>query len=625
MRNILPKGINRKLLLSFSVAIAVSFICGFWVSRLFSGPSASPQVDPKTTHADHEEGATIWTCSMDPQVKLSEPGKCPICGMDLIPLTEKGSEPVGPKTVVLSERAKSLARIRTTAVKKRSSQAPILRLLGRIEPNETSHKNITAWIGGRIDRLHVKVTGQRVYKGQAIATLYSPEIFAAHQDLIVAKKQIARMANSSDSSKLAASRSQAAARNRLRLLGVPDQEIEKMELAESPNTSIAIRTPFGGTVMERIATEGAYIKTGALLYRVADLSQLWVQLDAYESDLPKIKLGQDVDIRVEGISEETFKGKVAFIDPALDRKSRTARVRVAVKNAAGRLRPGMFAEADLKSAEIDSTDPGLVVPSTAPLFTGRRAIVFVEIPNSASPTYKARTVRLGPRIGDEYPVVAGLSLGERVVTKGAFALDADLQIRGGQSMMTEPDDTQPGAWDNIIIITKKDRKQLAPLLTAYLEIQKALAADDFPGARKAAKLLLKNSHKASISGSPAAIEFWKKNKQTLEQHTAHIKNSKSIEVARGMFEPLSNAIIQLLRRLGNPLDQPLRLAFCPMAFGSKGAEWIQAGDVIDNSYFGAAMRTCGEIRVKLEPGSYLPSEKKAVVQKAPAKTGGHQH
>ncbi|GAG19928.1 unnamed protein product, partial [marine sediment metagenome] len=121
--------------------------------------------------------------------------------MDLIPLTDKGNEPDSPKTVVMSERAKILARIRTTPVQRQRSNAPNLRLLGRIEPDETSVKNITAWTGGRIDRLHVKVTGQHVHKGQVIATLYSPEIFAAHQDLIVAKKQIARMANSADSSK----------------------------------------------------------------------------------------------------------------------------------------------------------------------------------------------------------------------------------------------------------------------------------------------------------------------------------------------------------------------------------------------------------------------------------------
>jgi len=585
----------RKLLL------VVSFIFGGLASSIFLGSEGV--VD---SHEGHEDPVASWSCSMHPQIKQPDPGQCPICGMDLIALRDTVGEGRGPKTVVLSERAKAMAKIRTTPVRRRHSQAPILRLLGRIEPNETSIKDVTAWTGGRIDRLHVKVTGERVRKGQVIATLYSPEVFSAHQDLIVARKQIVRMASSSDSSRRAASRAQGAARSRLRLLGVPPNEVAKMEQQEQPTTSIAIRTPFGGTVMQRVATEGAYVATGALLYKIADLTELWFQLDAYERDLPNIRVGQDVDIRVQGIPQEIFRGKVAFIDPTLDSKSRTSRVRVAVKNEDGRLRPGMFAEADVKSQPDDGGLAPLVIPSTSPLFTGRRSIVFVEDPNANRPTYKARVVRLGPRSGDEYPVVAGLSLDERVVISGAFALDADLQIRGGESMMGEPDDTQVGAWDDIIDMSPKERKAWAPALAAYLDCQKSLAADDFDGARDAAARLVQKSITSELSGSATAVQFWSEHKQTLAAHASSLVGAKGIEEARGIFEPLSRTIISLLQRLGNPLDSPVRLAFCPMAMGSKGAEWIQDSEVIDNSYFGAMMLRCGEIRATAEPGSHLP-------------------
>ncbi|MGB5545654.1 MAG: efflux RND transporter periplasmic adaptor subunit, partial [Polyangiales bacterium] len=204
-----------------------------------------------------------------------------------------------------------------------------------------------------------------------------------------------------------------------------------------------IRTPFGGTVIERLATQGSYVETGTGLYRVADLSTLWVQLDAYESDLSVLKAGQNVRLRVEALPGELFEGRVTFVDPVLDPKTRTARVRIEVKNQDRRLRPGMFVDASVQSR--GAGDPGeapVVIPATAPLFTGRRSVVYVELQDTDQPTYEARVVTLGSRMGDLYPVLTGLEEGERVVIHGAFAIDADLQIRGGDSMMNLPDDEE---------------------------------------------------------------------------------------------------------------------------------------------------------------------------------------
>lgn len=563
---------------------------------------------------------------MHPQIRQSEPGQCPICGMDLVPVRSAGDGGAydGPG-VVLSKRARTLARLTTTAVRRQSDAAADIRLLGRVEPDETRLKNVTAWTGGRIDKLRVASTGERLRAGQVIASLYSPEVFAAHQDLLVAKQQVTRLAASPESSRNAARAALEAARERLRLLGVPDRQLSQMEGASEPTRSVDIRTPFAGTVIERLATEGAYVATGAPLYRIADLRHLWLQLDAYESDLPRLSTGQTVTVQVEALPGESFEGKVTFIDPTLDATRRTARVRVALDNRDGRLRPGMFAEARV-SADVEAGERGpLVVPSSAPLFTGRRAIVYVEKDTAERVAYEPRTVRLGPRLGNYYPVVAGLSEGERVVSRGAFAVDADLQIRGGASMMTVPDDRQEGQWDSAVELPAAERKRLSPVVEAYLALQRALAADDLAGAKAAAVELQQAAVGVKLERPQAALAAWRELSMPITAHAKHVAHAADLEGARTGFEALSHALAGLLQRFGNPLSEPVQLAFCPMAMGSEGASWFQQGQEIDNAYFGAQMRSCGEVQQSLSPGAYLTSPDQSATKAAHPAAAGHKH
>lgn len=426
---------QRALWIALPIVALVAFGLGGWLL----GGSRSPQPSAPPTA---EEEATIWTCSMHPQIRDSEAGQCPICGMDLIPVEGAATEHDHPERLELSERAKVLARIRTVEARRLGSGRVERRLLGRVDYDERSLRTVTAWIGGRIDRLHVSTTGERVRRGQVIATLYSPEVYSAHQDLIQARQQLERLQEgATPSASRAAEAALDAARDRLRLVGLPEAEIAAMERAAKPSERVRIRTPFGGTVIERLATQGSYVETGSGLYRVADLSTLWVQLDAYESDLPVLKAGQEVRLKVEAAPGEQFTGRVTFVDPIVDPKTRTARVRIEVKNRDRRLRPGMFVEASVQSDArgAPAEEAPLVVPATAPLFTGRRSVVYVEVPDAEQPTYEARVITLGPRMGELYPVLTGLHEGERVVVHGAFAIDADLQIRGGPSMMNQGD------------------------------------------------------------------------------------------------------------------------------------------------------------------------------------------
>jgi Cu(I)/Ag(I) efflux system membrane fusion protein len=602
----------RRLGLVAVVALALGLGLGL---ALGGGPASAPSdPDGPAPHAGHGAAsapgsgeATVWTCAMHPQIRQPEPGACPLCGMDLVPVQGSGGDDAeGSPRVRLGARARALARLRTTPVRRRSGGAADLRLLGRVEPSETTLKTVTAWTGGRIDRLHVRVTGARVRPGQVIATLYSPEVLAAHQDLLVAGAQARRLSGGAGSTRSAADAALSSARERLRLLGVPDDELARMERAERPTRAVPIRTPFGGTVLERLATEGAYVTTGAPLYRVADLGTLWIQLDAYEADLSRLAVGQSVRVEVEAFPSDDFDGRVTFIDPTLDPRRRTARVRVEVANRDGRLRPGMFAHAVVEASTTDGAAP-LVVPATAPLFTGRRAIVYVEVADGERTHYEPRTVRLGPRLDHLYPVVAGLAEGERVVSRGAFAIDADLQIRGGDSMMSAPDDREPGAWDEALDVPRRALRALSPVVVRYLEVQRALAADDLARAQSAAREVEASAGAVKIDGAREAQAAWLEIRADVRQGARRVGEANSIEMARAGFESLSDAVAMLVRRLGNPLDTPLLVAHCPMAFGSRGATWLQQGATIDNAYFGAAMRTCGEVEHRVEPGAHLPS------------------
>jgi len=605
-------------------------VLGFFGGLVAAGLSdcGTPASPAEHAHGDAEgeqAAEQLWTCSMHPQVQQSEPGQCPLCGMDLIPVAGGARDAASSTTVVLSDRARALSRLRTTPVRRQRDAAGEMRLLGRVEPDETTLKTVTAWTGGRIDNLKVNVTGARIRAGQVIATLYSPEVFAAHQDLIVAQRQVQRMAAGVESARNAAAAALDAARERLRLLGVPDGELVQMETEERPTRAVPIRSPFSGTVIERIASEGAYVETGAPLYRVANLRSLWIQLDAYESDLPRLALQQAVVVEVDAFPGDEFEGKITFIDPTLDPRRRTARVRVQVSNRDGRLRPGMFAQAVVAAHTEPGAEAPLVVPTTAPLFTGRRAIVYVEVPSGEGVGYEPRTVRLGPRLGSYYPVVAGLTRGERVVTRGAFALDADLQIRGGRSMMASPDDREPGAWDEAIEVPRAELRKLAPVVAAYLSAQRALAADDLARGQAAAVELEQAIVGVALSRPPQAQAVWDAIKGDLGAHASHVAQANSIESARTGFEGLSHGVSMILHRLGNPLDQPLVQAHCPMAFGSRGASWVQQGGDIDNAYFGESMRSCGEVEHSVEPGAHLPTESTA--DAPPPRPGheGHQH
>ncbi|HFE47638.1 MAG TPA: efflux RND transporter periplasmic adaptor subunit [Nannocystis exedens] len=621
-----------------SVGLGLLLFLGIFVGMQIRSPgeAAHTEGDAHDHGAKAEEESapeSIWTCSMHPQIRMKEPGNCPICGMELIPAAVKtkraaasdGSDHVEHRSrVELTPRARALASIKTEPVIRTEPRAEI-RLLGRVDHDESRLRTVTPWTGGRIDRLMVRTTGTRIRKGRVVAKLYSPEIYTATRELVLAAKQAKKMSGKLGGASGLGESTLEAVRNRLRLLGVQDRLIAEIERSGKAPEQINIRSPYSGTVLERHVEEGQYVSAGTPLYSIANLSEVWVQIDAYESDLPYLHVGQEVELTVEAVPGEVFVGKIGFIDPVLDKRNRTARVRVEVANRDGQLSPGMFAQAVIMAGG-DKPKSQLVVASSAPLFTGRRSVVYVELPDQEQPTFELREVRLGPKAGPVYPVLSGLSEGERVVSRGAFLLDADLQLSGGRSMMTLSDDSDLDD-ESALRVTPAFLESISPLVEAYLSAQEKLVADDFAGAKSALAEVATAVNELEPPGSREVLEAWQESASALSGHTRHAAKAESIGDARSAFEMVSLEIERVLQRFGNPTAEPLRVAFCPMAFDSRGARWIQRDEPLQNPYYGEAMLRCGEFRASVLPGERLPVSATAAESPSPspAAAGGHNH
>jgi len=557
------------------VVAVIAFVAG----RM--GTSGSASAPDAGMSASAEE--TVWTCSMHPQIRLPEPGLCPICAMDLIPAESRsGEEGAGP-TLTLSERARQLARVQTSRVEARPALKTV-RLSGTLTEDPARVRRVAAWVGGRIEGMHVATEGEVVAKGDPLFDLYSPELVTGVEEL--------RRARSGSSAV-----SLPAARARLRQWGLSDPEIERLAAGSGPTDRVTIGAPVSGVVTRRHVDEGAYVATGAPVYTVADLDELWLELDAAEQDLVWLDEGQRVDFTLRALPGRAFSGTVSLVEPVLDPRSRTIPVRVTVPNPDGVLRPGMIVHARV-AAELDP-DGGmpLVVPETAPLLTGNRAVVYVEEPGSPG-TYHGREVVLGPRTEAGYVVTAGLHEGERVVTRGAFKIDSALQIRAESSMMSM--EGEPGSDDADLPSPFVNR--IGALLDAYSAVHEALAADEVDPARAAAATIpdLVSGAPVDLLG-PDAARWWGGIAAELVSAAHDLTDAAVIADARVAFEPLSRSAIRMVRRFGGGGEAPLHVIHCPMAFDNRGADWIQGDTEVRNPYFGSAMYACGAATEELVP------------------------
>ena len=412
--------VARHWLSLIALQAAVLLGLGFVIGGGLSGDEESE------AQAAETKSASLWTCSMHPQIQKPGPGLCPICAMDLVPVADQKGVQTSLRQLTVSREARELMNIQTTPVQRRFVTAEV-RMVGKIDYDETRLKHITARVPGRLDRLFVDFSGVPVQKGHHLVYMYSEQLYTAQQELIGAIKSA--KGEKPDSFFSGGINLVESSREKLRLLGITAEQIAEIEKQNKPSDHMTIFSPISGIVIEKLKQEGDRVSVGERIYTVADLTTVWVVLDAYESDLQWLRYGQTVTFSSEAYPGEQFQGQIAFLDPVLNDKTRTVRVRVNVPNAAGKLKPDMFIRAIVKSRvaaggrvmdpalagkwispmhpEIVKDEPGkcdkcgmelvraetlgyipeeagpdakaLVIPVSAALVTGTRAIVYVQL------------------------------------------------------------------------------------------------------------------------------------------------------------------------------------------------------------------------------------------------------
>lgn len=399
-------------------------ITGILLGWLFFGGSSADTATldehVAEAHTD-EQGNIVYTCSMHPQIRQNEPGNCPICGMELIPVSssEAASEE-NPQALTMTPVAMKLADVETTPVVRKVAIKQI-RMPGKVTIDERKISVIPAYFPGRIEELYLNFTGAYVEQGDKLASVYSPELITAQKELLEAYS--VRNSNSV---------LYQSARQKLKNWQISDQQIEQIIQTGEPQNSFVIRACRSGYVTERNIAIGDYVAPGKPMFKIAGLSGVWVLFEAYESDLAELDTGDTVRFTVAAYPGREFEANVTYIDPVIHQERRTVSVRTEIDNESGLLKPNMLAEGVI-SASLYEGEPALQVPKEAVLWTGERSVVYVKDPDS--PAFAAREVVLGPRVGDNYVVKEGLEAGEQVVVQGNFMIDSAAQLADKLSMM----------------------------------------------------------------------------------------------------------------------------------------------------------------------------------------------
>lgn len=584
----------KKSALLISIALLIGALIG-WIIK----PNTS-STSPHTEHIDSEEKpGQVYTCSMHPQITASEPGDCPICGMELIPLQNDLSTD-DPLSISMSPNAMKLANVSTWVVEQRNLEKEIL-LNGKVQIDERRVSVQSSHIPGRIEKLLVNFTGEYVKKGQVIAHVYSPDLVTAQQELFEAQK-------------LEGGQSLffKAAINKLKNWKLSDNQIEKTLELGVPQENFPVRAETSGFVGERMVSEGDYITKGAGIFKINDLSKVWVLFDVYESDLSWITTGSEIKYSFSAFAGEEFRGTVSYIDPVIDVKSRVAKARVEVINIDQRLKPEMFASGTL-TAPLPMDSAVVSIPKTAVMWTGKRSVVYVKNKDQSGFHFNIREVSLGASLGKDYVIESGLYLGEEIAVNGTFSIDAAAQLAGKPSMMNPSGGAMPTSGHHHnevnssadtdqhmrnrmkVESTSNTNAPLALVYAKYFNLKKALIQDDLPTAKTAGREL-----KMAIAGiellhkfdgnMEAIVDFQVGQSKNLE----HIEHYNSIEELRMAFIKVSQSLISLTK-LATPSDTKMYILHCPMVDGNKGADWLSLEKSIENPYFGASMLTCGKV------------------------------
>ena len=550
--------------------------------------------------ADHSQGAAqtnetrkalFYQSPMHPWIKSDKPGKCTICGMDLVPVFEGESGiSADGRLIVLSTNSITVLNVETTEIK-RQSLRKTLRVAGTIDDDDSRHRILSAYLDGRVDELFVDHIGAEATAGQPLATLYSPMLLTAEREYValVQQKQVAALQDEQG-------RMTDAAAQRLLRLGLTREQIAALPGKPESDRHTQILAPINGTVVLRNVYAGQYVKEGDKLFEIADFSKMWFQFDAYERDLAWFQVGQSVVVTTPSVPGRNFNGKITFIDPNLADQSRSAKVRVELDNPLieqdGQKRRELLHRIYAEGVVTMKPAEYLTVPRSAVLSPAGQPIVYVDRGGGA---FEPRSIKIGRAGDDAWEVLDGLAEGERVVTSGNMLIDAQAQL----NQSSRGTSAKPAVISAPITssLTPAQKTALHEFLGLADAVTQALSSDD---------LNRFNEQAARLHGAlPTLLTAFDTGKEwqgllSKVETSAHFEKAADLVNARKAFYPFSTAVVDLSRRLREQDRdfEGVRIFQCPMvkqAFpgAPKSGQWLQLDAKIHNPYFGAEMIDCG--------------------------------
>jgi membrane fusion protein, copper/silver efflux system len=577
------------------------------------------EIGTATTEAD-----VYYTCPMHPQIDLPQPGECPICGMTLVKKERGQSEGTG--VVAVTPQQIQLTGVTVTPVERRDL-ARTINAYGNVDYDETRLGVVSAWVGGRIDKLFVDFTGTTVQKGHALVSLYSPQLISTENEYLVALTSLHNAEKSGMPQAVTSAKALVeSSRQRLLRWGLGEQQLDHIAQTNEVEDHVTIYAPQGGTVIEKKAYEGMYVKEGDVLFRIADLSTVWLYAEVYEDDIsflyqdrpgdywtcpmhPEIhqkgpgscpKCGMELVrtndsigavITARALPGDRFTGNIAFTDPFLDPNTRTVRVRVNIRNPDQRLKPNMYARAQIHLPLKNI----LAVPENAVLQSGTRQIVLVE---ESPGRFRPQPIRLGRMWLDDpshaaterkelafetnavryHEVLAGLQPGDRVVNSGNFLLGSESQLQGALTKMLAqtPADSMAGADTTATVaVGFVDEPRIADVLDAYYAIQARLTKDSIETVGTEAQRIVDAAKSDVIRTAAGPL--------------VHAPHKNDIAATRDDFHALSDVLIAYVAQHRAQMKAMPLKAYCPMA----DAFWLQKGGELVNPYMGSQMPHCG--------------------------------
>ena len=582
--------------------------------------SCSKPAGKTAVHADVD----YWTCTMHPSVHSKDPGKCPICSMDLVPVKKNTAPKKETKTATTGQAGGSMGDMNmgssgkaqgestefTVPVERQQqlgvtyatvTKRPIqlsIRSVGILEADTSKMFDYVARVDGYVQELKVTSPGQDVLQGQPLLTIYSPDLRSTEQELV----NILNDRDRGSSTRASNDQLIEASKRRLKLWNVSDQEIAELEKTRKPSDQLMLRSPFDGVVNEVMSRPGMNVKMGDKLVSVLDLSNLWVWAEFYENEIGLLKKGQSIDVSLPAFPNQTFQGQIAVINPSIDAAKRTVRVRIDIPNTKGQLRPGMYANVEVK---INGGE-GLTIPVQAALPTGERVLVFLDRgEGKLLPRYvqvgRSFTTFDGQQQDSYYQVVNGLQEGDRIVASANFLIDAESQVQGalkdwqgeqpeGTPTMTEKSPNQSSN-SNFNAVFK-------PVLDSYKKLHELLAENKFSEIPAEGETLRKDVHPLLDFDPSSHPERYKDLVDKLHGSADHFTPS-DIDQARIEFGQLSADLIAFIKDFTPQLDDPLYTIKCPM-WNKSPAVWLQDSTQVQNPFLGPDMATCGQIQGRLE-------------------------